>query len=145
MRLSCRLLLRSQVPRSDATSYPKDGMTVRVHYETMVSKLARRLRQASSSAAIANQSAASFRGRSAQIEGENLKIDSSRDRKVPLEFRVGLGQVIPGLDVAMKRMSRGQRAKLTIPAAMAYGARGYPPIIPPGASLIMDVELISFA
>ncbi|KAA0157949.1 hypothetical protein FNF31_02031 [Cafeteria roenbergensis] len=98
----------------DATSYPKDGMTVRVHYETM-------------------------------IEGENLKIDSSRDRKVPLEFRVGLGQVIPGLDVAMKRMSRGQRAKLTIPAAMAYGARGYPPIIPPGAALVMDVELISFA
>jgi FKBP-type peptidyl-prolyl cis-trans isomerase len=80
-----------------------------------------------------------------QIDGENIKIDSSRDRKAPLEFRVGLGQVIPGLDVAMKRMSRGQRAKITIPPAMAYGSRGYPPIIPPSSTLVMDVELISFA
>jgi len=80
-----------------------------------------------------------------QIKGEGLKIDSSRDRKAPLEFRVGLGQVIPGLDVAMKRMSRGQRCKLTIPPGMGYGARGYPPIIPPSSVLIMDVELISFA
>ena len=121
-------------------------MTVRVHYETMVSWPERSLRRQAPGRQVPSSAEAHPRHRRcAQIEGENLKIDSSRDRKVPLEFRVGLGQVIPGLDVAMKRMSRGQRAKLTIPAAMAYGARGYPPIIPPGAALVMDVELISFA
>jgi FK506-binding protein 4/5 len=80
-----------------------------------------------------------------QLEAEKLKIDSSRDRKTPLEFRVGLGQVIPGLDMSIKRLSRGQRAKITIPPGLAYGSRGYPPIIPPGATLVYDVELISFA
>lgn len=72
-------------------------------------------------------------------------MDSSRARKAPLEFRVGLGHVVPGLDLAITRMSRGQRAKITVPARLAYGARGYPPIIPPNAALVFDVELVSFA
>lgn len=76
---------------------------------------------------------------------DGTKIDSSRDRKLPLEFRAGIGQVVKGLDIAILQMSRGQRARVTIPSHLAYGERGYPPIIPPNAVLTMDVELISFA
>lgn len=71
------------------------------------------------------------------------KFDSTRDRRRPISFRVGEQQVIEGLEVAMLRLSRGQVAEVTIPHELAYGAQGYPPIIPPRSDLIFVVELIA--
>ncbi|CAH0482289.1 unnamed protein product [Peronospora belbahrii] len=72
------------------------------------------------------------------------KFDSSRDRGRPFQFQLGAGQVIRGWDEGVAKMSKGQVAKLTLPPDYAYGKQGYPPVIPPEATLIFEVELLSF-
>ena len=68
--------------------------------------------------------------------------DSSRKRGRPLRFRLGAGQVIPGLDEGILQMSCGMRARITIPSELAYGERGFPGLVPPNTSVDFDVELI---
>jgi FK506-binding protein 1 len=70
--------------------------------------------------------------------------DSSYNKDRPICIIVGLEQVIAGWDDVIVRMSRGQKARVEIPPEMAYGERGYPPIIPPLATLTYELELISF-
>ena len=71
---------------------------------------------------------------------EGKVFDSSRLRGAPAEFAVG--QLIAGWNEALVLMHPGDRWKLTIPAALAYGERGAPPRIPANATLIFDMELI---
>jgi len=70
------------------------------------------------------------------------KIDSSRDRGKPFQFKVGRGEVIAGWDNGLTKMSVGERSKLTISPDMGYGAGGVPGTIPPNSTLVFDVELI---
>jgi peptidylprolyl isomerase len=72
------------------------------------------------------------------------KFDSSRDRGKPFSFKLGVGQVIAGWDLGVATMQAGGQRTLRIPAAQGYGARGAGGVIPPGATLLFDVELISF-
>merc|ERR1712037_864288 len=74
---------------------------------------------------------------------DGRKIDSSRDRGQPFQFNIGRQEVIAGWDEGFAKMSKGQRAKLTISADMGYGANGVPGQIPGGATLVFDVELIN--
>merc|ERR1712054_671326 len=74
---------------------------------------------------------------------DGRKIDSSRDRGQPFQFNIGRQEVIAGWDEGVAKMSKGQRAKLTISADMGYGANGVPGQIPGGATLVFDVELIN--
>ena len=71
------------------------------------------------------------------------EFDASWDRGRAFEFRLGKGQVIPGWDAGVQGMRVGGRRKLTIPSAMAYGARGAGGVIAPNEPLVFVVDLLA--
>ena len=70
--------------------------------------------------------------------------DSSVARNEPFQCQIGVGQVIKGWDQGILQMNKGAKAKLTCPPDFAYGADGYPPIIPANATLTFEVTLLDF-
>ena len=69
--------------------------------------------------------------------------DSSYQRKEPIDFKVGIGQVIAGWDEGLLLLKVGDKARFVIPSNLAYGSQGAGGVIPPDATLIFDVELMS--
>jgi len=74
------------------------------------------------------------------IDGQEF--DNSFKRKEPIEFTVGVGQVIEGWDEGIMLLHVGDKARFVIPSHLGYGARGAGGVIPPNATLIFDVELV---
>ncbi len=68
--------------------------------------------------------------------------DSSYQRGEPIAFPIGIGHVIPGWDEGIQLLHEGDKARLVIPAELAYGSRGAGGVIPPDAPLVFDVELV---
>ncbi len=75
------------------------------------------------------------------LTGEQF--DASWDRGQPFQFKLGKGQVIPGWDQGVAGMRVGGRRRLTIPSALAYGARGAGGVIKPHEPLIFVVDLLA--
>jgi peptidylprolyl isomerase len=71
------------------------------------------------------------------------QFDASWDRGSPLQFRLGVGQVIQGWDRGVQGMKVGGRRQLIIPPGLAYGDRGAPGAIAPGETLIFVCDLVS--
>jgi FKBP-type peptidyl-prolyl cis-trans isomerase len=76
------------------------------------------------------------------LASNGQKFDSSYDRNEPITFKLGSGQVIEGWEKGIIGMKIGGKRTLTIPPDKAYGADGYPPVIPPNSTLKFDVELV---
>lgn len=72
------------------------------------------------------------------------KFDSSRDTgRQKFTFALGAGQVLPGVEEGVKGMRVGGKRRLVVPPALAFGAQGVSPVIPPNATVIFDVEVVS--
>lgn len=82
-----------------------------------------------------------YTGRLTNAQGKIF--DTSKKHTQPFEFTLGEGRVIPAWEVAIEGMCVGEIRTLVTPPSMAYGDRGYPPVIPPKATLFFEVELFS--
>merc|ERR1712136_575725 len=78
------------------------------------------------------------------LQSDGSEFDSSRSRGKPLTFTLGQGQVIQGWDKGVATMKQGEVAKFTLSPEFAYGEEGSPPKIPANATLIFEVELLSW-
>ena len=72
-----------------------------------------------------------------------VKFDSSLDRGAPFSFPLGAGRVIKGWDEGVQKLRVGDRATFFIPPALGYGAKGAGGVIPPDATLIFIIEVVS--
>ncbi|MDC8006327.1 peptidylprolyl isomerase [Aureisphaera galaxeae] len=74
---------------------------------------------------------------------DGREFDNSFKRGNPIEFPVGMGNVIPGWDEGIQLLQVGDKARFVIPSHLAYGSRGAGGVIPPNATLVFDVELMN--
>jgi peptidylprolyl isomerase len=78
-----------------------------------------------------------------QNNSKGRKFDSSVDRRHPFSFSLGEGKVIPGWDEGISTMKVGGKRRLLVPPKLGYGDDGSPPVIPPAATLLFEIELLS--
>lgn len=76
------------------------------------------------------------------VAGHDEPFASSDALGQPLRFVVGAGDVVPGLDMGVAGMAIGERRRVSIPAYLAYGSRGFGSLIPPDSGLLYDVTLL---
>lgn len=100
---------------------------------------------AGETAARGDQVSVHYTGWLLQNGERGAKFDSSKDRNEPFDFMLGGRQVIAGWDMGVQGMQIGGTRVLTIPAHLAYGARGAGGVIPPNATLVFEVELLGLA
>jgi FKBP-type peptidyl-prolyl cis-trans isomerase len=80
---------------------------------------------------------------SATIDGTKKVLDTW-PANVPKEYRLDSKSLIRGWVDALVTMKKGERRKLKVPSQLAYGAMGYPPVIPPNKDVVFELELVNF-
>ncbi|MFL6550774.1 MAG: FKBP-type peptidyl-prolyl cis-trans isomerase [Povalibacter sp.] len=80
---------------------------------------------------------------SSAADHKGTQFDSSRSKGQPFRFKIGAGNVIKGWDEGVAGMAVGGRRELIVPAQLGYGDQGAGGVIPPGATLLFDVELLA--
>lgn len=128
----------------DATTQPTENKTMveankTVTTESGLTIIDKGTDPASSGARAGDQVWVHYTGR---LQANGVKFDSSLDRGKPIDFVLGTGSVIKGWDEGIAGMTVGQKRQLIIPADLGYGTRGAGGAIPPGATLVFDVELV---
>ena len=78
-----------------------------------------------------------------KLEDGSIFDSSLKNRMDPFTFTLGVGSVIKGWDLGVKGMKVGGKRKLTIPPELGYGDQGAGTVIPPGATLVFEIELLS--
>ena len=78
-----------------------------------------------------------------KLEDGSIFDSSLKKGRDPLTFTLGVGSVIKGWDLGVKGMKVGGKRKLTIPPELGYGDQGAGNVIPPGATLVFEIELLS--
>lgn len=73
---------------------------------------------------------------------DGTKFDSSIDRNQPFPYTLGQNMVIKGWELGLLGMKVGEKRRLTIPPELAYGSEGRPPVIPPKATLIFEIDML---
>lgn len=74
---------------------------------------------------------------------DGTQFETSRLENEPVTFRLGDGKVIRGWEEGLRGMRPGGVRQLVVPARMAYGNRGLPPVIPPNTTLVFEIQLVS--
>lgn len=77
-----------------------------------------------------------------KLEDGSIFDSSLKPGREPLTFTLGVGSVIKGWDIGVKGMKVGGKRKLTIPSELGYGDKGAGSVIPPGATLIFEIDLL---
>lgn len=117
-----------------------------VSQESAVSVAITDLKEGSGPAVVAGQAAVvHYTGwlyAAGAADNKGKKFDSSLDHGQPFVFHIGAGEVISGWDQGVEGMKVGGSRRLVIPPELGYGARGAGGVIPPGATLVFDVELV---
>jgi FK506-binding protein 1 len=98
----------------DGMNYPKAGETVLIHYTACLKS------------------------------GEIIDSTRTSGESSIFEFMVGVGDVIAGVEEAVKRMSLGERSNVLISSDFSYGKIGIPSLVPPNEPLLFDIELLAF-
>jgi len=86
-----------------------------------------------------------YKGNLFDVETKTVgkEFDSSHNRKQTFDFKLGAGQVIPGWEQGVPGMCVGEKRKLTVPPALAYGDQGFANLIPPKSTLVFEIELMA--
>lgn len=84
-----------------------------------------------------------YRGWLYENNTRGVLFDQCQNRKKPFEFPLGLGKVIKGWDEGVAGMKAGGKRVLIVPSELAYGDKGAGSVIPPGATLLFEVELLA--
>lgn len=78
------------------------------------------------------------------LASDGSEFDNSFKRGQPIDFKLGVGQVIKGWDLGIAHLSKGEKGTLTISPELGYGEHGAGGVIPGNATLVFEVELVDF-
>ncbi|MDH3381960.1 MAG: peptidylprolyl isomerase [Flavobacteriaceae bacterium] len=132
----------SRIKRADAAKKAQEELleSVSASYDQTESGLRYKILQKGNGTKAQKGKMVSVHYKGMLLDGSTF--DSSYARKEPIEFNVGVGQVIAGWDEGILLLQVGDKARFVIPSDLAYGSRGAGGVIPPNATLIFDVELM---